>query len=151
MHKVSHTCTHLCCQAQQTISVPEQQITLIVALQVKAAADDTFGAILQRAVLLDQARQEQQLAIRFKAVLGFRARLRDFCHSRQYTQIVPAYEQASRQIQSQVEAATESRVDWGPLQTLMDEVSHACLTRGHGMPTSCALKLSGCYSAWLHS
>lgn len=92
-------------------------------LQVKAEAKIAFDSILQRQALLDKARQEQQLAIRFTSVLGFSARLRAFCQSRQYSQILPAYEQASALIQSQIQAVPGSKVDWGVLQTLMNQVS----------------------------
>lgn len=98
-----------------------------VPLQVKADAKIAFDSILQRQALLDKARQEQQLAVRFTSVLGFSARLRAFCQSRQYSQILPAYEQASALIQSQIQAAPDSHMGWGDLQTLMNQVSCASL------------------------
>lgn len=94
-----------------------------VFLQVQAEAQVTFDSILQRQALLERARQEQQLALRFTSVLGFSARLHAFCQSRQYSQILPAYEQASALIQSQMQAAPDSHADWSVLQTLTDQVS----------------------------
>lgn len=94
-----------------------------VILQIQAEAEVTFDGILWRQALLDKARQEQQLAVCFSSVLGFPARLQAFCQSHQYSQILPAYEQASALIQSQIQA--ETHVDWGVLQTLMNQVSCA--------------------------
>lgn len=96
-----------------------------VILQVQTEAEVTFDGILQRQALLDKARQEQQLAVRFTSVLGFPARLQAFCQSCQYSQILPAFEQASALIQSQIQAVPDSHVDWGVLQTLMNQVSRA--------------------------
>ena len=95
-------------------------------LQVQAEAAATFDSIVQRQALIGKARQEQQLAAQFTSVLGFSARLRAFCQSRQYSQILPAYEQASAFIQSQIQATPDdSHVDWGVLQTLVNQVSCA--------------------------
>lgn len=93
-------------------------------LQVQAEAEVTFDGILQRQATLNKARQEQQLAVRFTSVLGFPSRLQAFCQSRQYSQILPAYEQASALIQSQIQAVSDSHVDWGVLQTLLNQVSY---------------------------
>ena len=70
---------------------------------------------------MDKARQENQLAVRYKAVLGFGAKLAALCQARQYGQVLPAYEQATAVIQAQ--AAAASHVDWSVLHTLMDQVS----------------------------
>ena len=82
-----------------------------------------YESIVMRQALVDKARQEQQLAARFKSVLGFKSRLQAFCLSRQYSLILPAYEQASSLIQAQLEAASDSDLDWGVLQTLTNQVS----------------------------
>ena len=94
-------------------------------VQAQAEAKITFDSILDRQALVDKARQDQQLAARFKSALGFRSRLQAFCQSRQYAQIVPAYEQASSLVQSQMQAVPDSTLDWGSLQTLMNQVSPA--------------------------
>lgn len=103
----------------------------LLLLQAQAEALTTFDSILKRQALVDKAGQEQQLAARFKAVLGFSARLQAFCQSRQYSQILLAHEQASSLIQSHINAAPHSHVDWGALQTLTDQVSNACTVTLH--------------------
>lgn len=107
-------------------------------LQVQAEAEVAFDGIQQRQALLDKACQDQQLAVRFTSVLGFPSRLQAFCQSRQYSQILPAYEQASALIQAQIQAESDSHVDWGVLQTLMNQVSCASL---HGVPTVLSAEL----------
>ena len=91
------------------------------AVQAQAAAHVAFDSILDRQALVDKARQENQLAVRYKAVLGFGAKLDALCQSRQYGQVRPAYEQATAVIQAQAAAALH--VNWSILQTLMDQVS----------------------------
>lgn len=122
-----------------------------VPLQVKAEANIAFDSILQRQALLDKARQEQQLAVRFTSVLGFSARLRAFCQSRQYSQILPAYEQASALIQCQIQAVPDSHVDWGVLQTLMNQVSCANLLCKPALCTyPCTFALQKCGALHFH-
>ena len=94
-------------------------------LQAQAEAKTTFDSILERQALVDKARQDQQLAARFKSALGFRSRLHALCESRQYAHILPAYQQATLMVQSQILAVPDSFVDWGVLQTLMNQVSLA--------------------------
>jgi len=74
-------------------------------------------------VSVEKARQESQLAARFKSVLGFSGRLQAHCTSRQYALILPAYLQASTLIQAQADAVPHSTVDWSVLQRVMDEVT----------------------------
>ena len=118
-----------------------------LVLQVQAEAAATFDSIVQRQALIGKARQEQQLAAQFTSVLGFSARLHAFCQSRQYSQILPAYEQASALIQSQIQAAPDdSHVDWGVLQTLVNQVSCAskcplCITVQSAMASVSACPL----------
>ena len=100
-------------------------------LQVQAEAEVTFDGILQRQAILNKAHQEQQLAVRFSSVLGFSSRLQAFCQSRQYSQILPAFEQASALIQSEIQAVSDSHVGWGVLQTLLNQVSYASLHSVH--------------------
>ncbi len=78
---------------------------------------------MERQVSVEKARQESQLAARFKSVLGFSGRLQAHCTSRQYALILPAYLQASTLIQAQADAVSHSTVDWSVLQRLMDEVT----------------------------
>ncbi len=92
-------------------------------MQVQAAAHTTFNSIVERQVLVEKARQESQVAARFKSVLGFSGRLQAHCTSRQYGLILPAYQQASTLIQAQADAVSHSTVDWSVLQRLMDEVT----------------------------
>ena len=96
----------------------------LLFLQVQAAAHTTFNSIVERQVLVEKARQESQLAARFKSVLGFSGRLQAHCTSRQYGLILPAYQQASTLIQAQADAVSHSTVDWSVLQRLMDEVTY---------------------------
>ena len=95
----------------------------LLFLQVQAAAHTTFNSIVDRQVLVEKARQERQLAARFKSVLGFSGRLQAHCTCRQYGLILPAYQQASTLIQAQADAVPHSTVDWSVLQRLMDEVT----------------------------
>ncbi len=93
-------------------------------MQVQAAAHTTFNSIVERQALVEKARQESQVAARFKSVLGFSGRLQAHCTSRQYGLILPAYQQASTLIQAQADAVSHSTVDWSVLQRLMDEVTY---------------------------
>ena len=104
-----------------------------VLVQVQVEAKVAFDGILQRQALLEKARQDQQLAVRFTSVLGFPSRLQALCKSRQYSQILPAYEHASALIQSQIQAVSNSNVDWGVLQTLINQVSCASLHCVHAV------------------
>lgn len=97
-----------------------------VMLQVQAAACSVFDGIIERQALVEKARQENQLAARYKSVLGFSARLQAFCKSSQYGQVLPAYQQATALIQVQATADVQSTVDWSVLQSLVDQVTSCC-------------------------
>jgi len=96
-------------------------------LQVQGAARFALEEIIERQALVEKARQENQLAARYKSVLGFSARLQAFYTSRQYGQVLPAYQQATTLIQAQ----TDSHVDWSVLQRLVDQVIFFCLLLQH--------------------
>lgn len=91
-------------------------------LQAQAAAHSAFDSIVQRQALVEKARQENQLAARYKSVLGFSARLQAYCRSRQYGQVLPAYEQATALIQAHADSPPDIKVNWGILQRLIDQV-----------------------------
>ena len=102
-------------------------------MQAQIAAHSAFDEIIERQRLVERARQDNQLAARYKSVLGFSARLQAFCQSHQYAQVLPAYREATILIQTQPVLA-HSSVDWSVLQKLMDQVPsilHAPLTTLH--------------------
>lgn len=90
--------------------------------QAQAAAQAACQSISDRQALVEKARQEMQLAVRYKSVLGLGSSIQAHCSARHFNQIMPAYQQASNPIQAQADAPLAHAMKWKPLQHIMDQV-----------------------------